>query len=536
MPIYTIGTPDGRKLRIEAPDEATAIRGAQEWSASQSAPVPPPQPAMPEEQPIPEQGNMLGDMAGRLGQSVGSTMTGMVQGATLGAYDELAALLGSPIKGAENLLSGRDSIDGFGDVLPFLGRSFVDAQAGQQALVNQAYEQAPVSAIAGDAAGSVAFGLLSGGSNLINVAKPSIAGMAGRGAVEGSLMGAGTGYSGAEDPSLEGRLQGAAQGAVVGGALGAITGGLVGNSMSKAQRNAVPTVQELADDAGALYQAARASGVTASPQMTDGIANTIEGVARAENVILPSGRVNNTYPKIAGVLNIFDEYKGQPIDVGQMQSIRRSLQDAAKSIDPGERRVATIMLGEFDDFATGVAPELAEASNLYWRSKLGETIEEAIDLATNRSSQYSQSGMENALRTQFRQLNAKIIKGQLRGVPPELAEQIRLVADGSPIQNFARGVGKFAVRGPVSGVIPTLAAAAGFGVGGPVGAALGAGTVALPGEVGKRAAEGISIRNADVASAIARSGGALPSVALTPVSQALINSSGNFGGRMMPNF
>lgn len=35
MAIYTIGTPDGRKLRIEAPDEATAIRGAQEWAASQ---------------------------------------------------------------------------------------------------------------------------------------------------------------------------------------------------------------------------------------------------------------------------------------------------------------------------------------------------------------------------------------------------------------------------------------------------------------------------------------------------------------------
>lgn len=39
MAVYTIGTPDGRKLRIEAPDEATAIRGAQEWSASQAVPV-----------------------------------------------------------------------------------------------------------------------------------------------------------------------------------------------------------------------------------------------------------------------------------------------------------------------------------------------------------------------------------------------------------------------------------------------------------------------------------------------------------------
>lgn len=34
MPTYTIGTPDGRELDIEAADEATAIRGAQEWAAA----------------------------------------------------------------------------------------------------------------------------------------------------------------------------------------------------------------------------------------------------------------------------------------------------------------------------------------------------------------------------------------------------------------------------------------------------------------------------------------------------------------------
>lgn len=472
----------------------------------------------------------------RAGQAIGSTFTGMTQGATLGAYDELAALLGTPIKAAENLITGQDSINGIGDVGRFLGSSFTDAQGGQQALVNQGYEQAPVSALAGDVAGSLAFGLLSGGANAATIARPTVAGMAARGGIEGALMGSGTGYNSSEDPSLEGRLSSAAQGAVVGGALGAITGGLVGNSMSKAQRNAVPTVQDLADEAGALYSAARSSGVTSSPQMTDQIANTIEGIARAENVILPSGKVNNTYPKISSILNVFDEYKNRSLDVGEMQSIRRTLQDAAKSIDPGERRVATIMLSEFDDFATSVAPELAEASQLYRRSKLGETIEQAIELADNRSSQFSQSGMENALRTQFRQMNAQIIKGQLRGVPPELAEQIRLVADGSPIQNFARSVGKFAVRGPVSGVIPTIAGTGGFAAGGPVGAALGAGAVALPGEIGKRVAENMSIRNADIASALARSGGALPSVDYSPVSQALVNASGNLGGRLLPNF
>jgi hypothetical protein len=33
MPTFTIQTPEGKKLKIEAPDQATALRGAEEWSA-----------------------------------------------------------------------------------------------------------------------------------------------------------------------------------------------------------------------------------------------------------------------------------------------------------------------------------------------------------------------------------------------------------------------------------------------------------------------------------------------------------------------
>lgn len=34
MPVFTLQSPDGRKIKIEAADEATAMRGAQEWSSS----------------------------------------------------------------------------------------------------------------------------------------------------------------------------------------------------------------------------------------------------------------------------------------------------------------------------------------------------------------------------------------------------------------------------------------------------------------------------------------------------------------------
>lgn len=488
--------------------------------------------AAPIHQPSPQEPSALD----RIGQSFGSALTGASQGATMGAYDELAAALGSPIKGVENLVTGRDSINGVGDIFPFLGRSFLDAQAGQQALVNQAYAQAPLAAATGDVAGALGLGLLSGGSNVASIARPSVLGMAGRGGLEGGMQGAASGFNAAEDASIQGRLAAAAQGAGVGGVLGALTGGVAGGLMARNQQAAVPTAQELADQAGALYQSARASGVTATPAQTSQVASKINSIARSENVVLPSGKVNQTYPKLAGVLNVFEEYDGLPIDVGQMQAIRRNLQDAAKSLDPGERRIATMMLGEFDDFAHGVAPELAEASSLYWRSKMGEMIDEAIELAENRSSQYSQSGMENALRTQFRQLNAQIIKGRVPGVTPELAAQVKLVADGGPIENLARSVGKFSVRGPVSAIPSILAGTAGAAFGGPVGGALAAGAVALPAEIARRVAEKGTVHNANIASALARAGGALPSQDYTPVTQALINTMGNVGGRMLPNF
>ena len=478
---------------------------------------------------IPEQ-PVSPNVAERLGQATASTLTGLSQGATLGAYDEFASFLGAPVKGIENLVTGQDQIAGPGDILPFLGRSFQDALQGQQALNKQAFEQAPISYIGGDVlgAGGTALGLAGTGATTFGqVARPTVLNMMGRGALEGGVSGAGTGFNigGPEgDTSLDARLRAAAEGGVAGALVGGATGGVLGGLAGRAQTNAIPSVEELAEQAGALYESARASGVTATPQMSQNIANTIESIARSENVRLPSGKVNSTYPKLSGVLNVFEEYSGLPLDVGRMQSIRRNLQDAAKSLDKGERRVATIMLGEFDDFAATVAPELAEASDLYWRAKLGETIEQAIELADNRSSQFSQSGMENALRTQFRQLNAKIIKGQLKGIPPELAEQIALVAEGSPIQNFARGIGKFAVRGPVSALVPTIAGGAGFGAGGPAGAALGAGAVAIPGEVGRALAERISVRNADVASALARSGGQLPSWEFAPAAGALVQA------------
>lgn len=466
----------------------------------------------------------------RLGQVTGSTFTGLGQGATMGAYDEVASALGAPIKGIDNLISGRDAIAGPGDILPFLGRSFMDAREGQQALVNQAYEQAPYAAGAGDIAGALGLGLLSGGSNIASVAKPTILGMAGRGGLEGGLQGAASGFNAAEDNTLPARLRAAAQGAGVGGVLGALTGGAVGGSMARTQQKAVPTVQNLFDDAEALYTAARNSGNVASPQQSTDFAKHIMDIARAESLVGPkSGNIDNSYPHLAGFINMMNEYGGEVLDVGRLQSLRRRLASAAGSGDANERRIAMDMLDDFDNLATSIAPELGEATDLYWRAKTGELIERLGKLADVRASQYSQSGIENGLRAEFRALERRIINGKVRGLPQELVDQIGAISRGDSLQDAARWASRFSLKNPLTALGGT---AAGFATGSlPVAAGIWAGAQGAGMLAGKMARDKYA-----VAAALARNGGALPAVPYTPTQQALINSAGNLAGRFSANF
>lgn len=244
----------------------------------------------------------------------------------------------------------------------------------------------------------------------------------------------------------------------------------IGNRVERGQmaQAATPTVEGLKDEAAALYDAARASGVVAPQQATRALDQTMKGIATSEGLISPTGRVNSSYPRINGVLNTFEDYSSGTMDIAQAQATRKVLTDAAKSAEPGEKRIATMMLEEFDKFLDPLAPQIAQANQIYSRAKKGEMIEQAIELAGSRAGQFSGSGFENALRTEFRGLERQIIKGQLRGLSDAEVEAITKVAQGGPVENALRFVGKFAPTGNVSTV---LGGSAGFAAGGPLGAA-----------------------------------------------------------------
>lgn len=116
MPIFTIATPEGRKLRIEAPDEASAVRGAQNWSlqARSEAAKKPYDKAR--EQIASRTADRRASNERFAGKTVGGFLNGLDEWQTqlarnTGAFDEVAGAMSYLAQGGENLVrraTGKD--------------------------------------------------------------------------------------------------------------------------------------------------------------------------------------------------------------------------------------------------------------------------------------------------------------------------------------------------------------------------------------------------------------------------------------------
>lgn len=268
-----------------------------------------------------------------------------------------------------------------------------------------------------------------------------------------------------------------------------------------------PSVDDLKGAAGKLYDQADSSGLRIPQAATRQAADEIRDIAFKEGLISPTGRISTAYPKVSDTLKTFEDYAQGDMSIRQVQAARRTLSNMAKSADLSEARIGSTMLDKFDDLVSSQSPELMQANSIYHQAKNGERIEMAIDLAASRAGQYSGSGFENALRTEFRQLERKIIKGQLKGVSPEETAAISKVAQGGPVENAFRYVGKLAPTGPVSlatsGGVPFMV---GNAIGGPAVGAAASGASMGAGFIGRDVATRLAARNADLASEIARGG------------------------------
>lgn len=322
--------------------------------------------------------------------------------------------------------------------------------------------------------------------------------------------GLGGGLGGATAQKLmPGNLGAEMAGDLIGGlAAGGTIAGAAARSARTRAEDAVPTVPQLKEMAGDKFETARSSGVVANQQKTQQLAKDFREIAEREGLIYPDGTISTSYPKAAEALKMTGAYSKGEMTVPQMQTVRKTLADAAANPDAAERRMATAMLKKFDEFTSPLSPDLAQGRALYTRAMRGEQLETLRDLAEATRSKYNASGVENALRNEYRNLNRRVIRGTERGLSSEIQDAIRRVDEGTPVANAARNLGRMAPTGPMTfmstvggpGILGTM-------LGGPVVGA-GAATAASAVGYGSRGyATSQTMKNAMLAELIARNGG-----------------------------
>lgn len=288
----------------------------------------------------------------------------------------------------------------------------------------------------------------------------------------------------------------------------------LGRLVGGAAKAAAPTIQELKAASQAAYKAAESgSGIVAQ--------SSLGGLAgRIEKMLANEGADQTLHPAtMAGFNRVMDEATRPGIAGHSLKGLevqRRILSAAESAAKAGsdDARLAGKMVDEFDDFIDKLSPKdlvggkgdaAAAAKNYataraYWsRMRKAETIESLVERAKNSSPSLTQSGYENALRLEFKSLANN--ERRMRYFTPEERAAITEVVRGSTAQRMARQVGKFAVRGPVSGGTSLL-------VGSTATPAAGMALAGL-GEAGALAARLLRLRSVERVRNLVRGGGGL---------------------------
>lgn len=230
MAIFTIQTPGGKTLDIEAADEATAIRGAQEWAATnERGGMPAPAPA-PNVSPF----QLVDDFVRRTANA-----------ATFGFADKLAA------KGDE--ITGR-------------GGSYEQNIQRERAQTKQAAANLGVPAtLAADIIGGVGGGLALGalGASPLAYAGPSLTSRVGLGAAEGALQAGLQTFGESDKPVSMDQLQAnVAQGGAIGAAVPMLG--------AAARRLITPFSKELSPEAARQAAVLAREGIELTPGQATG--------------------------------------------------------------------------------------------------------------------------------------------------------------------------------------------------------------------------------------------------------------------------
>ena len=248
-------------------------------------------------------------------------------------------------------------------------------------------------------------------------------------------------------------------------------------SVKRPQKQEALSTQALDRIATDRYDQLQRSGVQLK---TDEFVDAMDNIAKG---LRQEGYTPKAFPKVAGAIEELTS-TAQPKDWTELQALRKMIRSGQKSIEPEERRMASILLDDYDNYLMTVPKESiasgdmknagqlwSEARNAYSKMKKAEVFEDMLNEAKLDKSKFTQSGEENSLAKQLRQL-AKNDK-KMRLFTKDEQNAIEQAAKGGNVQNMLKFFGRFAPTGvvPVGLSVGTTALAPMIGIPLTIGAA-----------------------------------------------------------------
>lgn len=513
MAVFTIQSPDGRKIKIQAADEATAIRGAKEWAAANPVGGPP-NGAVPGSKAYADwalqqalQGKELPQVSPKPPEYGNDTSP---MGQILAGYT--SAVNAVPVAGPA-LMGGLNQLKaGLQGVSP---EQIAAENAGREA-------GNPIASTTGAVAGTI-LPLMAAGGTAVGGRLLGMTGSLGQRVAMGGLSGGA--LSGADTLARGGDWQDAAINAGLGAGVGAAipaAGGWLHNSLQKAAQSkattaaikGAPKVEDLKAAASALFTNSKASGAAVSGNRFGQLAaNLIQKVQAADIDEVLDGEAIAVYRRMAAMAQEAMQTGG--MSLSRLHNLRQIAQDVVVGATKDRtRNFARDIISGLDDMIASLKPgdmvggtkqaanDLLEGISVWSRAKRLGVIEEAITKAG-----FQKSGVENGLRLQFLAILSDPNKRKLFNAA-ELAE-IEKVGKGTTGSNLMTLLGKF-----------------GFGlgnngnnvVGGSLGLLAGGVPLAVAGAAGRKMAEKMALSGAQRAADVIATPGVpvLPIKALPP--------------------
>ena len=292
-----------------------------------------------------------------------------------------------------------------------------------------------------------------------------------------------------------------------------VAGGMAGGRM--ATPRAVPVTREqLISQAGKDYRRAEQAGVQFD---TAAIADLSQSIRRS--LSQPNLQFHpRLHPRINVVLDDIDEAitnaqtNGVPVSFSQLELLRRVARTAGKSLDKDERRLASGIIRQLDEFvdappanaviagdAADAATAIKNARTSWRRMSQVDAIDGMVEKASNSADGLSATSLRSAARTIANNPN------KMRSFDPDIQKQIKDLTRGSGGLSTLQAVGMLGPNLPTNvpqaiRALPGAATLTGTGAalysGSPGLAALGA-TVAAGGLASRAAANKMALGRVD---------------------------------------